>query len=159
MEQSLTKAAHLAQELILKESAASEAAALSPKSARRVLILDGCRTFARRVETLLSAEDFLVYSFAEVSKVEEMIDLVHPDLLVLDISMPGVDVLETCRQLRDRESSHKLPILLVYGTLDHQLCSQALAAGGNAILPKSAANTDFLNKICGYLSPGVALSA
>ena len=48
----------------------------------------------------------------------EALDLVstdRPDLLVLDVAMPGIDGLELTRQLRERPESKDLPIVLLTG--------------------------------------------
>ncbi len=44
-----------------------------------------------------------------------------PDLLILDINMPGISGFEVCRRLRSEENTRALPILMLtaYGSLDH----------------------------------------
>jgi CheY-like chemotaxis protein len=44
-----------------------------------------------------------------------------PDLLILDINMPGLDGFEVCRRLRSDERTRAMPILMLtaYGGLDH----------------------------------------
>ncbi|MBP5986363.1 MAG: response regulator [Azonexus sp.] len=66
-----------------------------------------------------------------------------PDLIVLDIEMPGLDGYETCRRIR--ESSH-VPIMFAtsHSSLESQL--EAFEAGANDIVTKPVAQDLFLKK-------------
>ena len=58
---------------------------------------------------------------------------VKPDLLVLDIMIPGVDGVEVCRRIK-ADSSNKTAIIAISGTTEHQ--SQVLEAGADAFMLK-----------------------
>lgn len=59
-----------------------------------------------------------------------------PDLVLLDVVMPGIDGYEVCRQLRARPETADVPIVFLT-TLEHPAHkAQALAAGGTDFLPK-----------------------
>ncbi len=151
---SLVQAATIVQEFRSNQEKNTKVASHnSLSSAKRILILDDCRTFTRRAEALLSAEDFLVYSFSDVKLVAETMEYIQPQLLILNISMAEVDVLEICSQLRRRRCWMNLPILFVYEPHDQARRNEAIAAGGNGVLPKNAPNTDFVGLVTSYLSP------
>src|SRR5476649_497124 len=38
---------------------------------------------------------------------------VHPDLILLDIMMPGMDGLETCRQLKSHTATQRIPVIFM----------------------------------------------
>jgi two-component system, OmpR family, response regulator RpaA len=58
---------------------------------------------------------------------------VKPDLLVLDIMIPGVDGVEVCRRIK-ADSSNKTAIIAISGTTERQ--SQVLEAGADAFMLK-----------------------
>jgi excisionase family DNA binding protein len=58
---------------------------------------------------------------------------VKPDLLILDIMIPGVDGVEVCRRIK-ADSSNKTAIIAISGTTERQ--SQVLEAGADAFMLK-----------------------
>lgn len=66
-----------------------------------------------------------------------------PDVLVLDLSLPGMDGLEVCRQLRERSDRH-IPILMLTArdSLDDKLCG--FTAGADDYLVKPFAGDELL---------------
>ena len=58
---------------------------------------------------------------------------VKPDLLILDIMIPGVDGVEVCRRIK-ADSSNKTAIIAISGTTEHQ--RQVLEAGADAFMLK-----------------------
>ncbi|RJP79171.1 MAG: hybrid sensor histidine kinase/response regulator [Candidatus Zixiibacteriota bacterium] len=59
-----------------------------------------------------------------------------PDLVVLDVRMPGIDGYEVCRRLRAAEETRTLPVLMLtaYGGVDHTI--QGLKAGADDYVSK-----------------------
>jgi DNA-binding response OmpR family regulator len=68
----------------------------------RVLIVEDDRTVAEVVTRYLEREGFTVESVADGREALERADAQLPDLVVLDIMLPGLDGLEVCRRLRSR---------------------------------------------------------
>ncbi len=60
----------------------------------------------------------------------------HPDLVILDVQMPGIDGFEVCRLIRSSEAGCHIPILMLTGLDDLQSIEFAYEAGA----------TDFANK-------------
>lgn len=59
-----------------------------------------------------------------------------PDLVLMDISLPGLDGLEVTRQLRAEAEFAQLPIIIISAYDDQINRDQAQAAGGTAYLSK-----------------------
>ena len=59
-----------------------------------------------------------------------------PDLLLLDIVMPGLDGYEVCRQLRAQESTRELPIMFLSALEDVKDKTRGFEVGGNDYLTK-----------------------
>jgi signal transduction histidine kinase len=65
-----------------------------------------------------------------------------PDLVLLDMMMPGKDGLQVCRELRQRPATHNVPILLLTARADEETKLAALSAGANDFLPKPFSTTE-----------------
>jgi two-component system, NarL family, response regulator NreC len=68
-----------------------------------------------------------------------------PDIVLLDIGMPGIDGIETTRQLKKRSSSSKVLILSVYE--DEALLKEAIKAGASGYVIKRAAEEELIEAI------------
>jgi DNA-binding response OmpR family regulator len=68
----------------------------------RVLIVEDDRTVAEVVTRYLEREGFVVESVGDGNEALARADAQLPDLVVLDIMLPGLDGLEVCRRLRSR---------------------------------------------------------
>jgi len=69
-----------------------------------------------------------------------------PDIVIVDIEMPGMDGYEACRQLKSGETSGDIPVIFLSGhdTLDDRL--QAFDAGGDDFMSKPFAPEEVLRK-------------
>ncbi len=82
-------------------------------SKRKILVVDDSALVAEAVKAKLEANNYdvqLAYSGEEaLEKVAEAI----PDLMILDVYMPGIDGFEVCRRLREKSETQSLPIVML----------------------------------------------
>ena len=82
-------------------------------SKRKILVVDDSALVAEAVKAKLEANNYdvqLAYSG------EEALDKVHkevPDMMILDVYMPGIDGFEVCRRLREKNETSALPIVML----------------------------------------------
>ena len=69
-------------------------------SAKRVLIVDDNAMNITIASVVLVAEDFIVKSAADAAKAQQMVASFQPDLILMDIQMPGMDGLALTRLLK-----------------------------------------------------------
>ena len=74
----------------------------------------------------------------------ELFDKIHPDLVVLDIMLPGIDGLEVCRRLRARSS---VPIIMLTARGDEVDRILGLEIGADDYLPKPFSFRELLARI------------
>ena len=60
----------------------------------------------------------------------------HPDLILLDVMMPGIDGIEVCRQLRSDNTTQRIPILLLTAHDPYDGRLDGLIAGANDYVSK-----------------------
>ncbi len=77
-----------------------------------VLIVDDDSDVRRLLETSLEVEGFHTRAVADGAQALSVFDEVSPDLVILDVLMPGMSGTELCRELRQRSS---VPILFLSG--------------------------------------------
>ena len=70
-----------------------------------------------------------------------------PDLVLLDVNMPGLDGLEVCRRLRADPATASLPIILVTALADRTHRLEGIAAGANDYLTKPIDRPDLLLRV------------
>jgi len=77
----------------------------------RVLVVDDDASLRRMLERGLTAEGFAVQAVADGGAALAAVERAAPDVVVLDVTLPGMDGLVVCRRLRDK--GFGLPILML----------------------------------------------
>ncbi len=100
------------------------------------------------------------YDIACVSSGQAALDWLYqqlPDLLIVDMVMPGLSGLDLCRLLRHNPDTASLPILVLSGMDNSAEVAQAFAAGADAFLSKPIQVDQLRWKITQMLSGSSAL--
>jgi CheY-like chemotaxis protein len=113
----------------------------------RVLVIDDSAVFLSAVRAVLgSMADF--ESVGEATTGEEGVALameLRPDMVLVDIFLPGIDGLETCRRLRSRQPAPE--IVLCSAEEDPRLPHPELPCSGSPFLKKSAITARALREL------------
>ena len=80
---------------------------------QRVLIVDDDPDIQRLVSYNFSQAGFEVTTAASGRKALESVQKQPPDLIILDLMLPDIDGMEVCRTLRQRDSSSRIPIIML----------------------------------------------
>lgn len=126
-------------------------------SAIRVVVVDDHTLVRRGIVSLLQAQPHLEV-VGEASSGEEALRLIpnlHPDVVLMDIGMPGMDGLEVTRRLREVAPQTKVLILTVHDREDYLF--QALRAGAAGYILKGADVADLLSAVQSVHQGGVYL--
>ena len=100
-----------------------------------VLVADDDPIIGEVVERFLSAAEFQVELVRDGLETMKRISSLKPDLLVLDLAMPGLDGYEVLHQLRDDPATRDLPVLVLSGW-EEARAEHALTLGANEFLTK-----------------------
>ena len=107
------------------------------KSQGRVLIVDDKPANLMLLQQDLEGEGFDVETADSGAGCLHAAKTFRPDVILLDIKMPGMDGIETCRRLRLEASTAETPILFLTASGDSDdLLASALSSGGSDFLQK-----------------------
>jgi DNA-binding response OmpR family regulator len=116
---------------------------------KKVMIADDDPGILDAVEAMLEFGGYEVSSTANGATVLEMTDG-FPDLLLLDIWMSGTDGRDVCKQLKARELTKDMPIIMI--SAGTELERSAKEAGADDFLEKPFDMEELLQKIDFFLN-------
>jgi DNA-binding response OmpR family regulator len=82
----------------------------------------------------------------------------HPDLVILDVMLPGLDGFEVCQRLRDQPDTADTPILMLSAKDQESDVAAGKKVGANVYLLKSSALTKILAAVKDLLSADRSLT-
>ena len=116
-------------------------------AAPKVLILDDDPNALSVLETQLLAEGVRVTTLSDPGRFWESIKELQPDLLILDIDMPGANGLELCRVLRMDHRWKHLPVLFITADESQEAVGKVFAAGADDLVRKSVAGSELVARV------------
>ena len=114
----------------------------TPAKPVRVLLVDDNEAMLARIALALTSDCAIVAAVTDGAAALDAADVLHPDVIVLDISMPGMSGLEVAYCLRAAGSTAALIFLTIHE--DEEMASAARAAGGIGYVVKSRIATDLM---------------
>lgn len=103
----------------------------------RILSVDDDSLILTMVRLVLEARGMEVVSHEDASNFWDDLSRANPDLLVLDLNMPGLDGLDLCRRLRRDPRWQKLPVFILTGHDDPKMVTSIYEAGADDYISKS----------------------
>ncbi len=107
-----------------------------PEPRRRILIVEDDVTQASFASKLLQKEGMDTLTIADPLGVIEAVARYEPDLILMDLYMPGADGIELTRLIRDRWESSSIPVVFLSGEDDQDKQLLTLYAGADDFLSK-----------------------
>ena len=108
----------------------------APEEPYRVLIVEDDRSQALFAQSILKRAGLTARIEREPMKVVEVMDEFRPDLVLMDLHMPGCDGMELTAIVRERDQFTNTPIVFLSGEDDEDIHFDALLAGGDDFLSK-----------------------
>lgn len=121
----------------------------APGAPLRILLVDDHEIVREGLRTLLSDEDDLevVGEAGDGAQALRLVAALEPDLVLMDLAMPGMDGLETLRQLRRSGSAARVLILTTFA--EGEQVREAVAEGALGYLLKDVPKAELVRALRG----------
>lgn len=117
----------------------------------RILVVDDDEVLCNFVSRVLTDERMVVQTETNPINVLDDMDEFKPDLVLLDVIMPGLTGYEVCRGIREDARWAKTPVVFCTSKTSSESRTAAFAVGANDFVTKPVLATELLTRINGQL--------
>jgi DNA-binding response OmpR family regulator len=115
--------------------------------AKKILIIEADPTALRLTEFTLKQRGHQVLTTCNGLEGIITAQKETPDLIILDIMLPGIDGYEVCKRLRTGSQTAEIPILIISGKAREEDIAIGFKAGANDYLPKPATPSTIISRV------------
>ena len=101
-----------------------------------ILIIDDDPDNFDVIETLLDNEDYQLHYAASGQQAIKSLDVFQPDIILLDVMMPGMDGIEVCQRIKAMPQWEAVPIIMVTALTGKKDLAQCLSSGADDFISK-----------------------
>ena len=114
--------------------------------APRILVVDDVPENVRLLEAVLVPHGYEVVTANDGLAALEAVDAEEPDLILLDVMMPGLDGYGVCTRLRASDVTAVLPVIMVTSSIGQEK-TKAIEAGADDFIPKPFNHDELLTRV------------
>ncbi len=113
----------------------------------RVLVVDDILANVKLLEAKLTAEYFDVSTARSGVEALEVVQQSMPDIVLLDVMMPGMDGFETCERLKANPNTQHIPVIMVTALDQPQDRVKGLESGADDFLTKPVSDVALFSRV------------
>jgi len=121
-------------------------------SGKNILLVEDNEVNRRLAGFLLRSQGYQVREATTALAAFEMLDKERPDLIVMDIQLPGIDGLEATRKLKEQPATADIPVIAVTSYAMKGDREKALAAGCAGYVTKPIDKNTFIQEVAAHLA-------
>ena len=118
---------------------------------KRIVVVEDNETNMYLINFILEKNDYEVIKAPSGEEAIELVAKEKPDLVIMDIDLPGIDGLETTRRIRQSEADGNIPIVALTSYAMTGDREKALDAGCTGYIEKPINPEAFMSQIEEYL--------
>ena len=118
----------------------------SGNGAAKILVVDDIPENVRLLEAVLVPRGYKVVAANNGAEALDLVESERPDLILLDVVMPGMDGYAVCQRLRESEETAVLPVIMVTSSIGEEK-TKAIEAGADDFIPKPFNHDELLTRV------------
>jgi two-component system, sensor histidine kinase and response regulator len=118
----------------------------------RILIIDDTPANLRLLNSILIEQEYAVHPANSGEHALRFLESTTPDLILLDIRMPGLDGYQVCKQLKSNERTRDIPVIFISAADDVSDKVKAFTVGGADYIVKPFQVEEVLARVNTHLS-------
>jgi putative two-component system response regulator len=119
---------------------------------KKVLLVDDSATTRLMCRSIIARNtNHAVICAHDGDQALNLISSERPDLVLLDVMMPGMSGLEVCQQLRTQRETSMLPVVMLTFRTGEESVQEGFESGCTAYLKKPVQETELLQTLKRYL--------
>ena len=113
----------------------------------KILVIEDNPFMSKLLESRLKANDYEVIVAFDGKSALEKVQVVKPDLILLDVNMPGMDGFQVASKLKKNDRTKAIPLIFVTARGDKQDIIEGIALGAVTYIIKPFTPEHLLNEI------------
>lgn len=122
--------------------------------AKKIIVVDDEEDILLLMRRILENRNYEVALSKNGQELFTRLKTERPDLIILDVMMPGISGFEVCRQLKSLPETKQIPVLLLTVLMDKNDVRRGMASGADAYLNKPFDPDLLIREIDGILQKG-----
>jgi CheY-like chemotaxis protein len=119
--------------------------------AARILIVDDVPANIQVIANMLVKDAFQISAAMSGPQALGMVERILPDLVLLDVTMPGMDGYETCQKLKAHPMASEVPVIFLTGRASEEDVLKGFEAGGVDYVSKPFSHAELLARVRTHL--------
>ena len=113
----------------------------------KILVVEDEPEIRILVKTILEKAGYSVVEAEDGEAALRLVNEEEPDLVLLDVMIPGIEGWEVCRRIRENEATRRLPIIMVTVRTTDEDIQRSVECGANAHINKPFDQRELLDTI------------
>ena len=126
---------------------------------KKILIIEDDPIATRLTEYILKKRGYQVLTAPNGLEGLQMAQNERPDLIILNVMLPGIDGLEVCHRLRAESKTAQTPVLMLSGKAQQADIANGLKIGADDYLTKPAAPSEIVSRVESLLKRKVSANS
>jgi DNA-binding response OmpR family regulator len=114
---------------------------------KNILVVDDEIGALTLIGIMLERGGFSVLKAKDATSALAVLEQQTPDLIILDVMMPGIDGIQLCSKIRNLPPTTSTPVLILSARGDAESVMKGMEAGANDYLPKPILHHDLVAKV------------